>query len=161
MKKTGYYLSPLGWIAYVYESNTLFQLKIIETMDEKDEVGESNPFIENQLNNYFKGDLNTFDIKICFNKSTPFQQQVWNALLDIEYGQTVSYQEIAEKIHRPNAYRAVGQACKKNPIGIVVPCHRVIGKDKSLTGYSGKDYIYLKKQLLDIEKKHLNQHKNL
>ncbi len=90
-------------------------------------------------------------IPVKFNHGTPFQRDVWEAMLKIPYGQTKSYQEIAMMINRPKALRAVGQACKRNPIGIIVPCHRVIGKDGSMTGYSGKEYVGLKRKLLDHE----------
>ena len=89
---------------------------------------------------------------VHFTHGTPFQQLVWNALLTIPYGTTTSYQQLAQAIGRPKAIRAVGQACKNNPIGVVVPCHRVIGADGSLTGYSGKGFIHLKQALLMHEK---------
>lgn len=89
---------------------------------------------------------------VQFTTGTPFQRDVWNALLTIPYGHVVSYRDIAKQIGRPLAVRAVGQACKKNPIGLVVPCHRVIGANGALTGYSGKGFIHLKEALLQHEK---------
>lgn len=88
-----------------------------------------------QLEAYFAGDLQEFDLPLA-PQGTEFQQQVWTALRTIEYGRTCSYADIATKIRRPKAMRAVGAANGKNPLTIVVPCHRVIGRDGSLTGYA-------------------------
>ena len=89
-----------------------------------------------QLKEYFSGTRHVFDLPLC-PTGTAFQQRVWQALCDIEYGKTASYSDIASAIGNPNAVRAVGAANGKNPISIVVPCHRIIGKDGSLTGYAG------------------------
>jgi O-6-methylguanine DNA methyltransferase len=152
MKSIGYFKSPIGVIEYIYEFNKLYSMQINEKLQRSLEVYQNNLWINKQLDAYFKNELKTFNIEVGFSNFTAFQQSVFKALLDIPYGQTKSYEEIAIAIGRPKAFRAVGQACKKNPIGIVIPCHRVIGKDHSLTGYSGKDYIHLKEKLLNIEK---------
>jgi methylated-DNA-[protein]-cysteine S-methyltransferase len=89
-----------------------------------------------QLDAYFHGDLRTFDLPLHM-AGTPFQKQVWQGLLTIPYGTTISYAELARRIGRPGASRAVGAANGRNPIGIIVPCHRVIGADGTLTGYGG------------------------
>ncbi len=89
-----------------------------------------------QLDAYFEGDLQTFDLPLCM-AGTPFQKQVWEGLLTIAYGTTISYAELARRIGRPGASRAVGAANGQNPIGLIVPCHRVIGADGTLTGYGG------------------------
>jgi methylated-DNA-[protein]-cysteine S-methyltransferase len=89
-----------------------------------------------QLDAYFEGDLHAFDLALHM-VGTPFQKQVWQGLLTIPYGTTISYAELARRIGRPRASRAVGAANGRNPIGIIVPCHRVIGADGSLTGYGG------------------------
>lgn len=89
-----------------------------------------------QLNDYFAGDLQDFDVAIRAS-GTAFQQTVWKALASIPYGETVSYKCIAENIDSPKAVRAVGLANGKNPISIIVPCHRVIGANGKLTGYGG------------------------
>jgi methylated-DNA-[protein]-cysteine S-methyltransferase len=103
----------------------------------------------NQLMEYLEGQRKVFDVPILLN-GTSFQKACWNALLKIEYGKTVSYSDIANEIHNPKALRAVGQAIHNNPIAIVVPCHRVIGKNKKLVGYAyGLD---MKQELLDIER---------
>ena len=107
-----------------------------------------------QLSEYFAGTRKSFTLRLCL-KGTPFQQAVWNALLEIPYGETRSYQQIAKAIGRPNAYRAVGGANHKNPVMIVVPCHRVIGADGQLTGYASG--LAVKERLLQLERSYVNQ----
>jgi methylated-DNA-[protein]-cysteine S-methyltransferase len=89
-----------------------------------------------QLNEYFAGTRRTFDLPMRLD-GTPFQQRVWRELTEIPYGETWSYGQLAKRIGNPNASRAVGLANGQNPISILVPCHRVIGADGSLTGYGG------------------------
>lgn len=89
-----------------------------------------------QLAAYFVGERTSFDLDLAM-VGTPFQGRVWSALREIPYGETVSYGDLAEAIGRPGASRAVGLANGKNPIGIIVPCHRVIGANGSMTGYGG------------------------
>jgi len=89
-----------------------------------------------QLDAYFDGELTSFDLPLTLDGS-PFQRTVWAALQNIPYGETISYGELARRIGQPSASRAVGLANCKNPVSIVVPCHRVIGADGSLTGYGG------------------------
>ncbi|HKE46543.1 MAG TPA: methylated-DNA--[protein]-cysteine S-methyltransferase [Rhodanobacteraceae bacterium] len=89
-----------------------------------------------QLAAYFAGKLLTFDLSLA-PEGTPFQRRVWDALLEIPYGDTTSYLEVARRLRKPSAMRAVGAANGANPIAIIVPCHRVIGADGSLTGYGG------------------------
>ncbi|MCY1226600.1 Methylated-DNA--protein-cysteine methyltransferase [compost metagenome] len=89
-----------------------------------------------QLDRYFEGRLKRFDLPLA-PRGTPFQQRVWQALLEIPYGHTTSYSELAERIGNPKSVRAVGTANGANPISIIIPCHRVIGRDGSLTGYAG------------------------
>lgn len=101
-----------------------------------------------QLDQYFSRQRTEFDLSLK-PAGTDFQQQVWQALIDIPYGETVSYRFIAEYIDRPKAVRAVGNANGRNPIPIVIPCHRVIGKDGSLTGFGGG--LPVKSFLLDLE----------
>ena len=90
-----------------------------------------------QLLAYFDGDLQTFDLPLQFVEGTPFQQAVWRALQDIPFGHTTTYGEIAQRIGNPQAVRAVGAAIGRNPWSVVVPCHRVVGANGSLTGYAG------------------------
>lgn len=106
-----------------------------------------------QLEEFLAGKRRTFDLPYQFESGTPFQQEVWQALTEIPYGKTCSYQAIAEKIQRPKAVRAIGQANRNNPLPILVPCHRVIGKSGKLVGYSGSSEagLRVKEQLLTIE----------
>ncbi|MFJ7166938.1 methylated-DNA--[protein]-cysteine S-methyltransferase [Streptomyces globosus] len=99
---------------------------------------EEEPFPEvvRQLAAYFAGDLTRFDLPLRM-EGTPFQRSVWDQLVQIPYGQTWSYGELAARLGKPNASRAVGLANGKNPIGIIVPCHRVIGASGGMTGYGG------------------------
>jgi methylated-DNA-[protein]-cysteine S-methyltransferase len=92
--------------------------------------------VRDQLQAFFAGELFTFDLPLGM-KGTPFQKQVWQGLLTIPYGTTISYAALAARIGRPGASRAVGAANGRNPIGIIVPCHRVIGANGTLTGYGG------------------------
>ena len=101
-----------------------------------------------QLDGYFAGNRKAFTIPLHL-VGTDFQQQVWNELLNIPYGATISYKEIAQNISKPKAVRAVAGAIGANGISILIPCHRVIGSDKSLTGYAGG--LKAKKMLLQIE----------
>ena len=103
---------------------------------------------EKQLKEYFEGTRKRFDIPIAFN-GTEFQKQVWSELLNIPYGKYVTYGVQASKIGRPKAVRAVGACNGKNPISIIVPCHRVIGASGSLTGYAGG--LSVKQKLLKLE----------
>ena len=101
-----------------------------------------------QLRAYFAGELTTFDLPLA-PAGTAFQQRVWNALCNIPYGATCSYRDIAEAIDNPKGVRAVGLANGKNPIAIVIPCHRVIGANGKLTGYAGG--LHRKATLLELE----------
>ena len=101
-----------------------------------------------QLTAYFAGDLRTFDLPLA-PRGTEFQRAVWSALLDIPYGRTTTYARLARDIDRPTAIRAVGAANGRNPIAVIIPCHRVIGADGSLTGYGGG--LPRKRALLDLE----------
>lgn len=106
---------------------------------------------EKQLKEYFSGKRKTFDLKLDF-VGTDFQRTVWSALQNIPYGKTRSYGEIAKEIKRPKAYRAVGIANGKNPISIIVACHRVIGASGALVGFAGG--LETKSFLLELERAH-------
>ena len=101
-----------------------------------------------QLQEYFEGKRSTFNVKIS-PKGTDFQKRVWNELLNIPFGKTLNYQQIANKLGDPKVIRAAASANGKNPISIIIPCHRVIGSDGSLTGYAGG--LHRKKWLLEHE----------
>ena len=101
-----------------------------------------------QLEAYFSGKLKTFSLNLFLNVR-PFQEKVLSAIQRVPYGETISYGRLAEKIGNPKAFRAVGQANAKNPIPIVIPCHRVIGSNGKLTGFGGG--LSIKQALLDLE----------
>lgn len=92
---------------------------------------------EKQLGEYFSGRRKMFDLPLDLGRGTPFQQAIWHALTRQPYGVTTTYSELAHQIGRANAVRAVGAAVGRNPISVIVPCHRVVGSDGSLTGYAG------------------------
>lgn len=132
-----------GRIASVYIRND----KLPEDM----EIGET-PLLKEavrQFERYFAGELKEFSLPLA-PEGTDFMKQVWTALCEIPYGKTATYGEIAEKIGKPKAARAVGLANNRNPIPIIIPCHRVIGANGSLTGYAGG--LDMKKRLLDLER---------
>jgi methylated-DNA-[protein]-cysteine S-methyltransferase len=105
-----------------------------------------------QLDEYFAGTRTSFDVELDL-LGTPFQRVVWTALRSIPYGSTVSYGELAERLGRPTAARAVGMANGRNPVGIIVPCHRVLGATGDLTGYGGG--LDRKRHLLEFERQTL------
>ena len=102
-----------------------------------------------QLEQYFAGERTEFDLDVEVD-GTPFERRVWDAVRAIPYGETATYADIARRIGRPSAFRAVGRANGRNPVAVIVPCHRVIGSDGSLTGYAGG--IEMKRALLDLER---------
>lgn len=141
--------SPLGFV--LIEGNEDGISKISVTSEETF-LSETIPVLfENvvlQLNEYFEGNRTDFQFKMNPN-GTDFQKKVWEELLKIPFGKTASYQEVTNKLGDPKAIRAVANANGKNPLWIVVPCHRVIGSDGSLTGYAGG--LWRKKWLLEHE----------
>ncbi|MGI9578646.1 MAG: methylated-DNA--[protein]-cysteine S-methyltransferase [Microthrixaceae bacterium] len=145
--------SPVGALWATSRGGMITGLRFTATErvePEADWVSDAGPFEElrRQLEEYFAGDRRSFDIDIE-PTGTEFQMQVWSALCDIPYGQTATYGEIAATIGRPTAVRAVGGANNANSIPIVIPCHRVIGADGTLTGFGGG--IDAKSKLLDLE----------
>jgi AraC family transcriptional regulator of adaptative response/methylated-DNA-[protein]-cysteine methyltransferase len=102
-----------------------------------------------ELGEYFAGKLRRFTVKLDY-RGTPFQHAVWDELRRIPYGQTASYEDVARRVGRPNAQRAIGMANHRNPIAIVVPCHRVVNKSGALGGYGGG--LWRKQFLLDLER---------
>jgi methylated-DNA-[protein]-cysteine S-methyltransferase len=104
--------------------------------------------VRRQLTEYFDGRRSSFDVPLALEGNS-FEQRVWDALCEIPYGETVSYGEIARRIGQPDAPRAVGLANGRNPIAVIVPCHRVIGADGTLVGYGGG--LERKRLLLDLE----------
>lgn len=104
--------------------------------------------VETQLHEYFTGERTSFELELD-PSGTPFQQRIWQALREIPYGETSSYGELAARIGRPSAARAVGAANGANPIAVIIPCHRLIGANGALTGYAGG--VERKRALLDLE----------
>ncbi|MBN1332792.1 MAG: methylated-DNA--[protein]-cysteine S-methyltransferase [Synergistales bacterium] len=117
---------------------------------------KSSPLLEqcrSQLDEYFAGARKSFDLPLLL-QGTPFQKSVWEELAKIPYGKTLPYSEIADLIGKPKAVRAVGGANHSNPVSIIIPCHRVIGKNGSLTGYGGG--LWRKQWLLEHEMAHIS-----
>lgn len=146
--------SPVGLLTLAGAGGRLEHLRMEDQTYEPSRHGwqsDDSAFPEavEQLTAYFAGTLTEFDLDLQFG-GTPFQRRVWDALLTIPYGETRTYGEIAEQVGSPTAFRAVGLANGHNPIGIIVPCHRVIGANGSLTGYGGG--LNRKRLLLDMEK---------
>jgi methylated-DNA-[protein]-cysteine S-methyltransferase len=114
----------------------------------RDERAEPFPRVREQLAAYERGELHEFDVPLALS-GTPFQREVWRALLGVRWGQTISYAQLAGRIGAPTAARAVGAAVGRNPVSVIVPCHRIVGSDGSLTGYAGG--IDRKRALLGLE----------
>ena len=146
MKKF-YYKSPIGVLEIICENNALISLKIVESASKSNNETELIKEIKTQLDEYFLCKRKKFDIKIN-PKGTEFQKKVWMELLRIPYGKIKSYSEIAAALGNLNAQRAVGSVCNKNPIMIVIPCHRVISKngktDLHMELLLRKNYLKLK-----------------
>jgi methylated-DNA-[protein]-cysteine S-methyltransferase len=144
--------SPVGTLTLVAEDGVLAGLFMAEHRHAPpldlavDQAGL--PAVREQLAAYFARDLKEFDLPLAVT-GTPFQEQVWTALRTIPYGETWTYRELAEAIGRPTAVRAVGLANGRNPVSVVVPCHRVIGAGGGLTGYGGG--LAAKQRLLSLE----------
>ncbi|MDE6751647.1 MAG: methylated-DNA--[protein]-cysteine S-methyltransferase [Eubacterium sp.] len=143
----GYFTSQIGIICVEDNGERLISVKICEDI-ESNNMSDLTDNAVNQLKEYLGGARKNFDLPLEMN-GTEFQQKVWNELCNIPYGETRSYKDIAEKIGNPKAARAVGSANNKNKFMIIVPCHRVVGANGSLTGYAGG--IDMKKKLLELE----------
>jgi methylated-DNA-[protein]-cysteine S-methyltransferase len=148
--------SPLGPLVLVGRREAISAIWLPSGRDrlepDADWIETVAPFTEavRQLDAYFAGTLRQFDLSLA-PAGTPFQQRVWQALREIPYGETVSYGELARRIGRPSAVRAVGAANGQNPLAIVIPCHRVIGSDGRLVGYGGG--LPAKSALLELERR--------
>ena len=143
-----YYNSPIGILEIEFENDTIQRFRVVENCSKISERTGYFAEVAKQLDEYFAGKRTKFELNIS-PKGTAFQKKVWAELLKIPYGKTKSYQEIAEAVGKPNAQRAVGSACNKNPILLIIPCHRVVSKTGKLTGFTCG--IDRKEQLLKLE----------
>ena len=148
MEQTVYIESPLGITTIIGDDDGISVISVMKEGEVSAEIPEVLQEAVLQLQEYFEGKRTDFTLKLN-PKGTEFQQKVWKSLLDIPYGKTVSYMDQTKKLGDVKAIRAVASANGKNPLWIVVPCHRVIGTNGSLTGYAGE--IWRKKWLLDHE----------
>lgn len=151
-----FYPSPVGYLLMTSEGENLLSL------DFEVEQYQPNPnWVEQPLlplfqqvfaalDRYFQGEPENFQGIALAPQGTPFQQSIWHALRQIGYGKTSTYGELAKLINNPKAMRAVGGAVGRNPISIIIPCHRVLGKDRALTGFGGG--LPAKRFLLELEK---------
>lgn len=148
----GVIASPLGNYRLIYTPLAIIALERAPDDAQVDSCppGSIAQRTAEQLCEYFAGSRQTFDLPLE-PRGTEFQRRVWNALCEIPYGETRSYGEIAQRVGNPKASRAVGMANHRNPIPILIPCHRVIGADGSLVGYGGG--LGVKRYLLDLEKR--------
>lgn len=153
MKRAGTFTTPFGPAMAVVDADGALcefslsgRLETAEVVTDNRAVGE----IARQVREYFDGERRTFDLLLA-PEGTPFQRAVWDELLRIPFGETISYLTLAQRVGRPKASRAVGQANGANPIALIIPCHRVIGADGTLTGYGGG--LPLKQALLDFERR--------
>lgn len=148
--------SPLGDLLLTAENQALTGISFQAAQNARhpphNSIASQEPFAEvvHQLNAYFRGELREFDLRLL-PKGTEFQRRVWHSLCEIPYGTTISYGELARRIGSPSAARAVGSANGKNPLPIVIPCHRVIHGNGGLGGYSCG--LHFKQYLLDLEAK--------
>ena len=150
-----YYHSPIGVLEIKEENNCITGVRLLEVLEavpQNREDNEHSPLLQqahHQLAEYFSGERTQFTLPIAYPYGTPFQHAVWNALRDIPYGETRSYEDIAVAIGNPKAVRAIGQANTRNPILLLVSCHRVINKNGTIGGFGCG--VEIKKQLLQLE----------
>jgi methylated-DNA-[protein]-cysteine S-methyltransferase len=156
MKRYDYYDSPCGRMLLVADGEALCgayfvgQKHMRET--DADWVRDSSAAViartKRQLDEYFRGERTAFDVPLAAT-GTPFQRAVWKAIAGVGFGRTISYGELARRAGRPGSARAAGAATGRNPIGIIVPCHRIVGSNGALTGYAGG--LAKKRALLALE----------
>ena len=147
--------SPIGKVIIVEEEDTIVGLYFrMEDIKDTRDIKEVETMLlkraKEQIHEYFKGERKAFDLPFKL-QGTEFQKKVWKVLCNIPYGETLSYKDVAKSIGNENASRAVGNANNKNPLPIFIPCHRVIGSDRSLVGYGGG--LDIKIKLLELERK--------
>lgn len=143
-----YYKTPVGTAKIVGDKNGISAVIVVDHFETSTEIPEILQDCVQQLDEYFNGTRRKFDLKLN-PQGTDFQKKVWNELLNVPFGKTRTYLEQSKQLGNVKAIRAVASANGKNPIWIIVPCHRIIGSDGSLTGYAGG--IWRKKWLLEHE----------
>jgi len=148
MKYISYHSSEIGLIEAISNEHKLLKVSFVDKRETAVENDLSIMAVK-QLKEYFEGIRKTFDLPLLLD-GTEFQKKVWSEIIKISYGKTASYKDVAISIGNEKASRAVGMANNKNEIAIIIPCHRVIGSNKSLTGYAGG--LDKKKWLLEHEK---------
>jgi len=146
-----HYKSPVGILEIKADEWAITEVYILKNEPVEMQTSANPVIVETckQFDEYFAGKRKVFDLPFSPKGGTLFQQTVWKQLQEIQYGQTISYAQLAQAINNPKACRAVGSANGKNPISIIIPCHRVIAADGSLGGYASG--LVIKKQLLDLE----------
>lgn len=152
-KTAKYVVSGMAMCQITYRDQTIVGLRLSTYWD--DGPGQKNDFSDKvfgQICEYFSAQRTNFDFDIDITHLTPFQQSILRELQNIPYGQTRSYKQIATAIGNPQAARAVGSACNRNPIHLIIPCHRVVGANGALTGYAAG--LELKQEMLELEKTH-------
>ena len=148
---TQHYKSPVGILEITVENRAVTEVYILKEYPVEMQTSTNPIIVETckQFDEYFAGKRKKFDLPLSPKGGTPFQQTVWKQLQEIPHGRTISYAQLAQAVGNPKACRAVGSANGKNPISIIIPCHRVIAADGSLGGYASG--LVIKKQLLDLE----------
>lgn len=152
MKYIQYFDSKIGRTGVVEQNGKICKVQINKPIN-KEFIQKSTPLLEEaikQLKEYFAGTRKQFELPI-YLEATEFKKQVWEELLKIPYGTTATYKQIAQRIGRPKAARAVGMANHDNPIPVIIPCHRVIGANGKLTGYALG--LEMKEELLGLERR--------
>lgn len=161
-------ITPLGIMRCVFDSATLYYLQFEDRVNEviftkyfsdakvTNDIHEFHQQIQMQLDEYFVGERQYFDLNLRL-EGTVFQKKVWQALMTINYGQVVSYQEIGRLIQHPHSMRAIGNANGANPIALIIPCHRIIRSDGTIGGYAGG--IGRKEFLLNLERQKICKNK--
>lgn len=140
--------TPLGIARIRGSEKGITEIRVSDDLSLKRTIPDELRTVCTQLQEYFEGSRKIFEVTLQ-PEGTPFQQKVWEALLEIPYGKRISYMDLAKKLGDPKAIRAVAGASAKNPVWILIPCHRVVGTDGSLTGYAGG--LHRKKWLLSHE----------
>ncbi|MCB5724688.1 methylated-DNA--[protein]-cysteine S-methyltransferase [Mitsuokella jalaludinii] len=150
IKHIGLYPCPFGFFRIVEEEDAVVAIDVVKERQEEERPSEVTDWAARELHEYLEGERRAFTFPYRL-VGTPFRLQVWKELEKVPYGETTTYKRLAEAIGRPGAYHAVGGAVGANPLGIVVPCHRVIGTNGSLTGYAWG--LPMKEALLELERR--------